>query len=259
MLSTAISYRLIARDLPRSLAQKAQERPVALETAYFQKNIASVRSIDDFLKNTRLFKFAMTAFGLEDMANAKGFMRKILTEGVDDPKSLANRLTDSRFKAFATVFDFAGNGANTTDSVLVQNGVVNRYIQQNLETSAGEENEGVRLALYFKRTAPSVTSAYGILGDVALWKVVKTIFSFPDEMANADIGKQAAAVTKRLDIASLADPAKLDKLITRFTAVWDAQNAASSPLLSLFGPGSSSSGMGLDLAMTLHNLKHGGR
>ena len=50
---------------------------------------------------------------------------------------------------------------------------------------------------------------------------MKTIYGFPDEMANADIEQQAAAVNARLNVADLQDPAKLDKLITRFTAVWD--------------------------------------
>ena len=85
------------------------------------------------------------------------------------------------------------------------------------------------------REAPKVASAYGLLGDAALWKVVKTIFGFPDAMANADIEKQAAAVDARLDIADLKDPAKLDRLISRFAAAWDAsQSAPADPVLALF-------------------------
>ena len=85
-----------------------------------------------------------------------------------------------------------------------------------------QDNDGVRLALYFQREAPHVKSAYGLLADAALWQVVKTVFGFPDEMANADIDSQAKAVLKRLDIADLSDPTKLDRLITRFSAAWDA-------------------------------------
>ena len=94
--------------------------------------------------------------------------------------------------------------------------------------------------------------------DEALWKVVKTVLGFPTEMASADITKQAAAINKRLDISTLSDPVKLGKFIGRFTAMYDAQNAQSAPLLSLFGGGGGNSGIGLDLAMTLHNLKRGG-
>src|SRR5690606_28423752 len=107
------------------------------------------------------------------------------------------------------------------------------------------------------RQAPNVKSAYGLLADTALWKVVQTVFGFPDEMAAADISKQAAAVTRRLDVATLSDPDQLSRFIPRFLASWDARNIdATSPVLSLFTP--SGAGVGLDLIMTLNNLKHGG-
>ena len=104
----------------------------------------------------------------------------------------------------------------------MQQTVVDRYTRQTLETNAGQDNEAVRLALYFQREAPNVKSVYGLLADTALWTVVKTTFGFPDTMANADIELQAKAVSQQLDIADLSDPTKLDKLITRFAAAWDA-------------------------------------
>ncbi len=258
MLTTSTTYRLITRDIDRSLAEAAVRPSVALESDYYLKHIGAVTSIDDFLKDTRLFTFAMKAFALEDMAYAKGFMRKILSEGVSAPESFANRLADDRFVAFARTFDFAADGENATATTDAGQGVVDRYVRQTLEVSAGEDNEGVRLALYFQREAPHVTSAYGLLSDPALWQVVKTVFGFPDEMANADIEKQANAVLQRLDLGDLKDPAKLDRLIARFTATWDAtETSVQDPVLSLFSA-SSQPAVDLDLIMTLKSLKYGG-
>lgn len=258
MISTYLSYKLIARDLDRSLSIQASDRQVSLESKYYLEHIGKVETIDDFLADSRLFKFAMKAFGLEDMAYAKGYMRKVLTEGVDDEKAFVNRLNDERFRQFATVFDFAGKGRAATASSGAGQPVVDRYIRQSLEVAAGEDNEGVRLALYFQRSAPTVTSAYGILADEALLKVVYTAFGFPDEMRAADIDKQAQAIEARLDIETLQDPKAVDKLLTRFTALYDANNSAiTDPVLSLFDVSSSPS-VGLDLVMTLQNLKRGG-
>ena len=258
MLSTYTSYRLIARDLDRSLSLKASERQVTLETNYYLENIGKVESIDEFLADTRLFKYAMKAFGLEDMAYAKAYMRKVLTEGTTDEKAFVNRIADERFKQFATVFDFAGNGPAAVEGSDAQQGVVDRYVRQSLEVSAGEENEGVRLALYFQRSASTVTSAYGILADEALLKVVFTALGFPDEMRGANIDRQAAAIEARLDVSSLQDPKEVEKLLTRFTALWDAADATNvSPLMTLFETSSSPS-VGLDLVMTLQNLRRGG-
>ncbi|MBZ8131794.1 DUF1217 domain-containing protein [Afifella sp. IM 167] len=258
MVSTYVTYQRIAANLDQSLTLTASKKSVQLESDYYLSKIGDVKSVEEFLGDTRLFKFAMTAFGLEDMAYAKGMIRKVLEEGVSDPTSFANRLNDDRFLDLATVFDFTTNGENTTATTAARQGVVDKYVRQTMEVNAGEENDGVRLALYFQRAAPKVESAYGLLADDALWEVVKTVYGFPDEMANADIDKQAAAVEKRLDIEDLKDPEKLAQLLVRFTNMWDVtQNVEPSPILNLF-TNSSTPSIGLDLVMTLHNLKHGG-
>jgi len=257
MLTTFSSYQQITRDIGRSLARTAASPTVALEGKYYLATIGKVKSIDDFLKNDRVFRYAMKAFGLEDMSYAKAYIRKVLVEGVEDSKSFANRLADDRFIDFAKTFNFARDGAAVTTADSAKQGVVDKYVRQTMESSAGEENEGVRLALYFQRMAPTVSSAYGLLADAALWKVVQTVFDFPAEMANADITRQAAAVKARLDVKTLKEPAALNRLIQRFTARWDTSDpaASASPALSLL---SQQPGIGLDLVMTLHNLKRGG-
>ena len=258
MLTTTTNYRLIARDLDQSLERTGEQAPVAREIAYYKENISKIKSIDDFIGNSRIFNTAMKAFGLEDMAYAKAYMRTVLSEGVADPNSFANRLNDDRFVNFAKTFNFAANGDATTQSADVTEGVIDKFVRQTLEVQAGSDDDGVRLALYFQREAPTVKSAYGLLADEALWTVVKTIFGFPDTMANADIAQQAAMVNQRLDIADLKDPQKLERLITRFTAVWDAtQNVNSDPILTLFDPSLQPSLDG-DLLMAVVSLKHGG-
>lgn len=254
MESTLLTYRLLTRDLNRSLGLKAAEKPVALETKYYLDHIGKIKSIDDFLKNTRVFTFAMKAFGLEDMAYAKGYMRKVLTEGVANPKSFAHRLNDERFLDFATTFDFAANGAATMAGAGVGKPVVDRFVRQSMEMDQGASNEGVQLALYFQREAPTLKSVYGLLADPALWKVVKTVFDFPDAMGAAPIEKQAQAVKAQFALADLKDPKKLDTLLRRFAVKWDlAQGGQQNPLLNLFSPAASSAA-----SFSILSLRYGG-
>ncbi len=258
MLSTLATYRLMSRDLDRTLALRAAEAPVALESQNYLERIGEIRSLDEFLADTRVFRFAMTAFGLEEMAFAKAYMRKVLSEGTDNPEAFVYRLNDPRFLEFARTFNFARLGEATTSSESVRQPVVDRYVRQSLEVAAGEENEGVRLALYFQRKAPDVTSAYGLLADAALYKVVRTALGLPDELAAAPLEKQAAAIEERLDIESLRDPEALERLIVRFTGMWDMTEATtSSPLLDLFNTRASAS-VSLDLALTVQQLRRGG-
>ena len=110
MLTTLDSYRMITRDLTRSLSTTAAKPQVALEAKHYLANIEKVKSIDEFLANDRVFAFAMKAYGLDDMTYAKAFMRKVLTEGIDKPDSFANGLADPRYKKFAETFNFARFG-----------------------------------------------------------------------------------------------------------------------------------------------------
>lgn len=251
--STFTSFKLINRDIDKSIARTQSDPVVARETEYYKENISSIKTVEDFVGNYRIFNYAMKAFGLEDMAYAKAYMRKVLEGGVEDKDSFANRLNDDRFVNFAKTFNFATSGEATTSSVDVVQPVVDKYLRQTLEENAGNEDQGVRLALYFERAAPDVKSAYGILADSALTEVVKTVFNLPSEMSSADIELQRKMIDKVLDIEDLQDPEKLEKMIQRFTVMWDAtNNASSSPVLSLFQDTS------LDVSMSILNLKYGG-
>lgn len=262
MVDTMTSYRLIASDMARSLQRVSKEPLVERETAYYKENIGNVKSVDDFMADSRLYNYAMKAFGLEDMAFAKAFVRKVLTEGVTSDDAMANKLTDKRYKEFATLFDFADKGAEATQSTAVQQGVVDKYLRQTLEADAGSQNEGVRLALYFERKASTLSSAYEILGDKALLAMVQTTFGWPSSISNADIDKQAKMIEEQIDFSKMSDPDYVSKLISRFTAMYEMNNPnASSPasIASLLLGGTSSVGISNNILMTLQNFKPGGR
>lgn len=110
MLSATATYRLYAGNLQASLERTAQKPIVSRETEYYKANIVNVKSIDDFLNDDRLYNYAMKAHGLEDMTYAKAFMRKALTEGIDNPRSFANTLSDPRYRDFVGTYNFARHG-----------------------------------------------------------------------------------------------------------------------------------------------------
>ena len=85
MISTSTRYQIITKDMARTKALIEKEPVTKREIEYYQANIKSVKTIDAFIKNDRLFKFAMKAYGLEDMAYGKGLMTKLLQEGVSNP------------------------------------------------------------------------------------------------------------------------------------------------------------------------------
>lgn len=257
MLSTWTSYNTISGALDRNLKATSQEVSVKRESQYYLANIEKVKSIDDFLGNQRLFTYAMKAYGLDDMTYAKAFMKKVLTEGIDDKTSFANKLTDNRFREFAAAFNFKRYGETTTVFDRTRQGTVDKYVRQTLEANAGKQNEGVRLALYFERKASTITGPYNILADKALTNVVQTVLNLPPQTSALDIEKQATLLSSKLNYADFQDPTKMAALLQKFAAKYDVANntSAQSPTVQLFQGGATSTIMNTDILNSIQSLK----
>jgi hypothetical protein len=260
MISTSVRYQIVNRDLTRTKALIEKDPTVKRELEYYKANIKTIKTIDEFIKNDRVFKFAMKAYGLEEMAYGKGMIKKMLEGGISDPLSMANKMTNPLYKEFARAFDFKGKGAAATSAASATTQAVEKYVQMTFEKKEGEQNPGVQLALYFKRKASSVTTTMGLLADKALLKFVQTTFNIPEGASKADLDLQVRNLEKHINVKDLQDPKKVDKLIQRFNAMWDASNAttaSAAPVLTLFNQ-SQDQGISVDLMMSISKLRLGG-
>jgi hypothetical protein len=257
--TTYTSYKLITADLATSLKRVADQPDVKRESEYYLEKIGSIKSIDEFFADSRLYNYTMKAHGLEDMAYAKAFMRKVLTEGVEKEDAFANQLSDTRYKELAQSLNFAQHGEAATSFKQAQQGVVEKYNRQTLEVNAGTENTGVRLALYFERMASSITSGYSIIADDAISQVVRTALQLPDEFVGTDVDRQAAYYEDVLDLESFQNPVEVGKFLERFTSLWEIDNPSGSydPMTAF--QSSSLTGISTDLLISINNLKLGGR
>jgi hypothetical protein len=225
MTSTTSAYLAVSQNLPRYQAMTATEPAVKTATAYYEANIGSVTSIKEFVGNYRLLSYALDAYGLGDQIDARALVTKVLEGGVSNPKSLANTLGDSRWKAFAAAFNFA-NGAEASPSAAnAVKTTTGDYLEQQLESDQGTQDVGVQLALYFERVAPTVTSEYGILADPNLLQAARTILGLSHGAAST---LRAQTLSELMPLSDLKDPAKLKTLTERFTAMYDLT----------YGPGS---------------------
>src|SRR5688500_11338607 len=111
MVSTYLSYDLVNRDIQGSLNRISKQTQISNEAKYYQDNIGKITNIDEFLDDYRLFSYAMTAHGLEEMIYAKAFMKQVLESDLSDDNSFANRLTDERYKNIAAAYNFGAANA----------------------------------------------------------------------------------------------------------------------------------------------------
>jgi hypothetical protein len=200
------------------------------------------------VKDYRLFRFVLSAYGLDSQIDAKAFMKKVLAQDPNDSDSLSNKLVDSRYQAIAKAFNFYNVGNANVKKASFIDGLVDKYVTAEFEKSTERNNPGVRLALYFKRMAPSITSWYQIMGDKPLYEVVRTALQIPPAGSQTGVESQAKVLEKRIGLANLKDPKFLESFINRFLANYDQTNApATLSVASLIQPLSVSASRGVSL------------
>ncbi|WP_439403370.1 DUF1217 domain-containing protein [Bradyrhizobium sp. DASA03068] len=244
--------------------QAAVRAQAAKDATSYREAIADIESVSDLLANRKMVDFILVAKGLEPGKVSTEYLKKIFNSDLSNPKSFANTESDPRFADIAASFNFDSKG---NVARLPTMGPQKRdqfretqanYLRQSLEQQQGDMNPGVRLALYFQRKAGEITSAYDILADKALSEVFRTTFNLPDSMAAMPIDQQAKFVDRFMKIKDLSDPAKVEKLLGRFSAMYDVKNSqstgqAQSPLLDLFQ--GSSSGISQSTFLAIAKLR----
>lgn len=248
-----------AKDVPT-----AQENLIKAESDYYATAILKINTVDELTADKRVVAYITKAFGLDDKFSTLD-LKRILTSDLSDPKSFANSSKTLAYREIAATFNFDTKGQSKRvpeTSVQSSGGIYETqsdYLQQTVEADAGADNAGVRLALYFKRKAPTITSAYSLLADKALYEVARTALGIPLAAARADIDVLARTIDKKLNVADLKDPKKLDAFIKRFTALYDVENgggvsSSNSNALTIL-TGGSDIGFSTDTLASLQNIR----
>ncbi len=243
-------------------AQTDAGKAADTEATYFREQMGSIKTVSDLLSNDRLVNFVLEAKGIDPKDVKAADLKKMFASDLDDKKSFVNQQSDNRFAEIVASFNFDSDGnisKDPTGSVQQRGDVlqtVNDYLQQTLESDEGDENTGVRLALYFQRKAPTISNAYDILGDSALMEFFTTTFNLSSYVSSMDVDKQADMVNQYIDLKDLSDPDKVESLIKRFTAMYDVKNGTqgTSPALSILS-NSSSGGISADTLLAVAQLK----
>lgn len=175
-ISTFLGYRLYANDITKSLQTEAAAPANANAAAYYNANIGKVSSVGDFVNNYKLFSYAMTAYGLTDMVNAKAFMTKVLESNLSDPNSFVNTLTDPRYATFAKAFQFNTGGTLTSSAALqtsVQKSDIEaRFAALSTESASQQQTD----TAYYEAHIGTITSADQLVSDPTLYHYVLTAY-----------------------------------------------------------------------------------
>lgn len=233
-LPASVGYAAIMRDRPTAEARFADRRDIAAERTRFEQRAATIRDTEALLRDRRVLEPLLTAFGLEGEVAKLAVIRKVITENPADSASLANRLTDPRWRALARAFQGQG-GARLADPAF------RAELAKTFVTAAFEKREGgsdgLREALYFRRNAAAATSITALMADRPLAEVVRVALGLPDQFGLQDFDRQKAILSQRFDLSRLQDPAEVDRIARTYLA----RRAATAPppetgIASLFRP-----------------------
>ena len=218
----------------KDVAATAAQPDTARDIAAFKAAVASAKTPADLLSNPRALNVLLTANGLGDQASYTALAKKALLSNVNDPKALANTLTDTRWKAVASTFDFANKGLSVIKNSKALASIANGYAQVKWEASLDQATPGLSIALDFRSRASTITSVDQILGDSNLRKAVTTVLGIPEQIAFQPLEAQEHAISSQLDLTKFKSPAYVEQFTQRYLIA--ASQAASTNSSSSSGP-----------------------
>lgn len=204
--------------------------------ARFREQAASISDTEALLKDRRTLEFVLEAFQLESEINKTAILRRILTEPPGEATSLANKLTDQRWRQLAAAF--GGREGKPLGNAALVNRIAALAMENRFEKAMGEGNAGVREALYFRRMAGNITTVPQLMSDRALTTVARGALGLPEQFSLLSYEQQRDLLTDRIDLEELRDPKVVERMAQRYLVLAAPQTQSADPLLALFGGGS---------------------
>lgn len=221
-------WKFLQRTLEKQQTAYAASGPIQRDDAQFRARIGQVRTAENLVSDRGLLGVALGAFGLDADIDNRFFIRKVLEEGTLDEGSLANRLSDKRYRDFSKAFGFGDYSTPRTVLSDFPDEILSRYRAMQFEASVGEVDADMRLALATQRELPllaaqdskETTKWYSIIGSPSLSLAFQKALGLPASIGALDIDQQVAAYQKKAqtafgtsDPAIFADPARTEGFV----------------------------------------------
>lgn len=215
------------QDETQEINATAQEPRVARAIQAFTTAVQNATTPQQLLSKPQALQVLLTANGLGDQTSYTALATQTLLSNINDPNSLVNKLSDTRWQSVVQTYDFANKGLSIIQNPQVIQTIANGYAEVTWMNSLDATTPGLSDALEFRKEASSITSVDQILGDPVMRTVVTTALGVPEQIAFQDLPAQEQAITSRLDISKFQDPNFVEQFTQRYL-IAAAQAASSS-------------------------------
>jgi hypothetical protein len=227
-LSPVAALQSAQKNEATGVAATEKQASVVTAMAAFTKAVDSATSVKQALDNPAVLNVLLTANGMSDQIGNTALAVNVLTSNLSDSSSLANVLSDTRWKSLAQTYDLNTNGLTALQSTSVQSAITKGYAQMTWENAQDAQTPGISNALAFIQQAGSITNVDQILGNQTLLKVVETTLSIPQQIAFQSLNAQEKAISTKLDVSTFSDPANVQKFAEQYLIMNNAGTAAAS-------------------------------
>jgi hypothetical protein len=212
----AMALATAERDEARNVTTTAAEPVVKRAVDAFTAGVNGAKTVQELLANPAVMQVLLTAGGLSDQIPYTALASKALQSQLSDPKSLANTLSDTRWKQVVQTYDFANKGLSVIKQPAVLGTIANAYAEVTWRKSLDAKTPGLSNALAFRKEASTITSVDQILGDPVMRNVVTIALGIPLQIAFQPLEAQEKAVSARLDINKFKDPKFVESFVQRY-------------------------------------------
>jgi hypothetical protein len=222
----ALRQALAAGAEERALARLARDPQITRRLEQFTRALEKAPDLKAALRDPRVLGVVLPALGLADGVSQPGLALRALTADPKDKEGLLARLPDRRWKSAAEALNLAERGIAALRDPKVQARLAEglRRVTWQGELDAGQP--GLSDAMLFRERAASAKTAYDVLGDPVLRRVVTGALGLPQQMAVQPVETQARAIASRVDIAKLQNPREVAKLAERYVVATAGSGSA---------------------------------
>lgn len=219
----------------RALARLAKDPQMSRQLSQFTAALEKAPDLKSALRDPRVLGVLLPALGLADAVGQPGLALRALTADPADPTGLLARLGDRRWKSAAATLNLASRGLAGLRDPKVQAALADGLRRLTWQRGLDAEQPGIADAMAFRERAGRAKTAYDVLGDPVLRRVVTGALGLPQQLAVQSVETQARVISSRLDLAKLQSPREVAKLADRYVVAAGATAfSAPSGVLALF-------------------------
>jgi pyruvate/oxaloacetate carboxyltransferase len=193
----------------------------------FTKGVNSAKSVTQLLANPAVMNVLLTANNMSDQIGYTALATQALTSNLSNSNSLANTLTDTRWKTLAQTYNFHVNGLASIQNPTAIASIAKAYVTATWQNNEDTVTPGLSNALAFKAQASTITSVDQILGNSMMRTVVTTALGIPEQIAFQPMTAQEQAISSQVDIAQFKSPKFVESFVQRYLIANSANTSSS--------------------------------